>query len=141
MSLLRHPEYCVLGSGGAKACRGPADAEARFNELSVEERSRAPEETLVNVASRRRRAAAAGVNPADAGANELIVVTILVAAEGRLSLPRVSNLEELQGALRKLAALPRSAVQAVEVIWTPQEAGDVLTRDEATRMYPKLNSL
>jgi uncharacterized membrane protein len=29
----------------------------------------------------------------------------------------------------------------VEVLWTPQEAGDTLTQDELLRDYPQLNNL
>ena len=32
-------------------------------------------------------------------------------------------------------------VQAVEVLWTPQEDGDTLTQDDITRDYPTLKTL
>ena len=140
MSLLRHPEYIVLGQAGSKGLRTPEDAEAKFNELSVEERSKVANETLVNVNSRKRKEAVAVASP-EGGSNELIVVTLLVAATGSFSMPKVSNLAELQGALRILAGLPTSAIQAVEILWTPQQQGDVLTRDEVSQLFPKLNSL
>ena len=43
--------------------------------------------------------------------NELIVVTLLVAAEGGLKLPKVTSLEELRSALNTLGGISESQVQ------------------------------
>ena len=42
--------------------------------------------------------------------NELIVVTVLVAAEGNLKLPKVTSLEELRSALNSLGGISESQV-------------------------------
>jgi len=141
LALLRHPEYAVYGASGCATREGPAAAEAKFNELSLEERGKVAAETVVNVGGRRRRAASAGPPAADGGRNEFLVVTILVAADAPLKLPPVTSLAELSTALKRLGAVPRSALQAVEVLWTPSEEGDVLTQAELSAAYPLLNSL
>lgn len=141
LALLRHPEYAVYGASGSATRDGPAAAEAKFNELSLEERGKVAAETVVNVGGRRRRAALAGPPAADGGRNEFLVVTILVAADAPLKLPPVTSLAELSTALKRLGAVPRSALQAVEVLWTPSEEGDVLTQAELSAAYPLLNSL
>ena len=38
-------------------------------------------------------------------------------------------------------AIRVDALQAVEVLWTPQEEGDTLSEDELLRDYPQLNVL
>ena len=124
---------------------GPEAAEASFNELSLEERSKFDSETLVNVNARQRRAAAPATSPAGGDGvgvrNEYIVVTILVAADSPLKMPQVASLADLQTALKRLGAVRADAVQAVEVMWAPQEEGDALTAAELSLKYPTLNSL
>ena len=138
LSLLRHPDYCVYGSVRSKSAAS-ARAEAAFNEASLEERSKIEKETLVNVDARKRSAAAPG--PAAEGANEFIVVTLIVAADSALTMPTIATLEDLKTALKRLGAVRAEGLQAVEVLWTPQEEGDSLTQEELSRDYPLLNTL
>ena len=140
LALLRHPEFCVYGSSGGKQCSSVEEAETRFNEVSLEERSKLAQETLVNAGGKKRRSSSTA-GGRDEGTNEFILVTILVAADGPLKLPPVKSLEDLQTALRRLGSVRQGALQAVEVLWTPQEEGDTLTQAELTSAYPTLNSL
>jgi len=73
--------------------------------------------------------------------SELIVVTILVAAEGRVRLPKVNSKESLIEALATLGAVPASDILAVEVLWTPEEEDDYFTADDLAADYPLLNTL
>ncbi len=52
LALLRNPEFAVYGHGKVRSERVAAAGEDRFNELSVAERGKFEEETLVNVAGR-----------------------------------------------------------------------------------------
>ena len=141
LSLLRHPDYCVYGSSGNKSCKSVAEAESKFSELSLEERSKFEAETLVNVGKAGVRRSSTSAGAGSEAANEFILVTLLVAADGPLKLPPVSSLEELKTALKRLGAVRADALQAVEVLWTPQEEGDTLTLGELTRNYPTLSNL
>lgn len=49
------------------------------------------------------------------GPKELIVVTILVAAEGGFKLPKITSRSELKAVLGKLGSLRKEDVLAVEV--------------------------
>jgi uncharacterized membrane protein len=49
LSLLRNPEYAVYGAASVKSERDLDAGEQAFNELSMEERGKFEEETLVNV--------------------------------------------------------------------------------------------
>lgn len=141
LALMRAPEYCIYGAAKVDSVRDLDAGEDRFNQLSMAERSKFEEETLVNVAGRTKRGSGAGRWGAEPGQNELIVVTILVAAEAGMKLPPINSREELRTALGRLGALRSDQVLAVEVLWTPQDDGDYFTRDDLMVDYPKLNTL
>lgn len=138
LALLRNPDYCVYGEGSTKNPRGLDGAEEAFNEVVMEERGKFKEETLVNVSGRSRRSS---MKSRSSGMSELIVVTLVVAAEGGSKIPKVSDREELKSALNKLGALRSEQILAVEVMWTPQDEDDSYTKDELFLDYPTLNSL
>ena len=75
-------------------------------QLSMVERSKFEEETLVNVSGRtKNRSDVNGRWTAQPGQNELIVVTILLAADTVLKLPPIKSQEELRIALTRLGSL------------------------------------
>ena len=77
-----------------------------LTQLSMAERSKFEEETLVNVAGRTKNGGGVSSRWAgQPGENELIVVTILVAAETAMKLPPIRSQEELKIALTKLGSL------------------------------------
>ncbi|WCJ43930.1 hypothetical protein M5689_024634 [Euphorbia peplus] len=139
LALLRHPDYCISGYSYVDVKRSMEDGEKRFNQLSIEERGKFDEETLVNVNSIKKQSTLSqrgtGFN------NEYIVITILVAAEGVHKLPAVNGSGDLQEALQKLASIPTSKILAVEVLWTPQNENDTLTERELLEDYPLLRPL
>lgn len=143
LALLRHPEYCQYGAASTKGVRGLDAAEERFNEASMRERGKFQEETFVNVSGRTRNTSDQGRFSRGRGptGDELIVVTILVAADGDLKVPSINSQESLRTALNRLGSLRSDQVLAVEVLWTPQEEGDYFTRDDLAIDYPKLNTL
>ena len=73
--------------------------------------------------------------------NEYILVTIIAACDGGLKLPAVNDSAELKTALKRVGAIRVDALQAVEVLWTPQEEDDTLSEDELLTDYPQLNIL
>jgi uncharacterized membrane protein len=139
LALLRHPDYCISGFTSHDINRSISMAEERFNSFSLEERGKFDEETLVNVNNLRKRMM--GAPKADRFNNEYIVVTILVAAEGEYKLPAINGNADLKAALRKLGSISADSIQAVEVLWTPQDENDTLSERELLRDYPLLRSL
>lgn len=139
LALMRHPDYCISGVTSHDISRSLSVAEERFNNLSLEERGKFDEETLVNVNNLRKRMM--GATKSERFNNEYIVVTILVAAEGELKLPTINGNADLKAALKKLGSIPADSIQAVEVLWTPQDENDTLSERELLRDYPLLRSL
>ncbi|KAJ0079109.1 hypothetical protein Patl1_23357 [Pistacia atlantica] len=119
--------------------RSVEDGEKRFNQLSIEERGKFDEETLVNVNNIRKQSTSS--QRAGGFSNEYIVITILVAAEGVHKLPSINGSGDLKEALQKLGSLPQSKIMAVEVLWTPQNENDTLTERQLLEDYPLLRPL
>ncbi|KAK2979005.1 hypothetical protein RJ640_023587 [Escallonia rubra] len=115
------------------------EGEKRFNQLSIEERGKFDEETLVNVNSiRKQRSTSLRAN---GFSNEYIVITILVATEGVNKLPAINGSGDLKVALQKIGSVPSSKTLAVEVLWTPQNESDTLSERELLEDYPLLRPL
>lgn len=138
LALLRHPEYWVYGATTSEG-RTFETAEARFNQLSLAQRSKFTEETLANFDNQLRTSATATLSPEKLDeTGEYIIVTILVGAIGKLSLPDINGEADLRQALQAIGGLSGDRLLAIEVLWTPQAPGDILTRDDLMAQYPNL---
>ncbi|XP_023770259.1 agglutinin-like protein 5 [Lactuca sativa] len=137
--LQRYPDYCISGYSSVDAKRSIVDVETLFNQLCIDERSKFDEETLVNVNNIRKQSATTQ-RPNDFNA-EYIVITIVVAAGGMHKLPPINSSAKLKEALQNLATIPSSSVKAVEVLWTPQDENDTLTKQEYLEDYSLLRPL
>jgi uncharacterized membrane protein len=65
-------------------------------------------------------------------------MTLLVATQGQLELPKINSSEDLRKALSQLGSVSGDRLMALEVLWAPQAEGDVLTRDDLLTEYPDL---
>lgn len=139
LALLRHPDYCISGYSSVDIKRGIEEGEKRFNQLSIEERGKFDEETLVNVNNIKRQSTRS--QRSNGFSNEYIVITILAAAEGEHKLPSINGSGNLKEALQKLGSIPSSKLLAVEVLWTPQNENDTLSERELLEDYPLLRPL
>ena len=139
LALLRHPDLWVYAN--AEVGQVPfASAESTFNRLSMTERSKLRSEVTSNVSGSVARDAGGAAGDADA-VSDYIAVTLLVASRGRLPLKPVNGSEELRETLRILGSVPSSELLALEVIWQPEGAGDVLSADELLTAYPQIKHL
>ena len=139
LALLRHPDLWVYANAEVGQVPFPA-AESTFNRLSMTERSKLSREVTTNVGGRISQAAAGGAGDADA-TSDYIAVTLLVASRSRLNLRKVAGSEDLREVLRLLGAVPADQLPALEVIWQPEGAGEVLSADELITAYPDLTHL
>lgn len=139
LALLRHPDCCISAYSSVDTKRTIEDGEKRFNQLSIEERGKFDEETLVNVNNIKKQKTSG--QRSKSFSNEYIVITILVAAEGVHKLPVINSSMDLKEALQKLGAIPSSKTLAVEVLWTPQNENDTLSERELLEDYPLLRPL
>jgi uncharacterized membrane protein len=139
LALLRHPDLWVYAN--AEVGQVPFQAaESTFNRLSMTERSKLAGEITTNVGGSRGVASAASAGDADA-TSDYIAVTLLVASRSRITLKPVNGSEDLREALRVVGSVPSDQLLALEVIWQPEGAGEVLSADELITAYPDLKHL
>ena len=155
LALLRHPEYWVYGA--TNSLRTDIDsAEAKFNQLSLTERSKFSDETLSNIdsviSSDERKAAEKALKQALDGeesnsgeiqlsnreSGEYIVATVIVGATGNLNLPEINDSDSMRQALQQIGSIGSDRLLAVEILWTPQADGDTLSSDDILAYYPNL---
>lgn len=139
LALLRHPDLWVYAN--AEVGQVPFQAaESTFNRLSMTERSKLSGEITTNVGGSRGAATATTAGDADA-TSDYIAVTLLVASRNRVVLKPVNGSEDLREALRVVGSVPSDQLLALEVIWQPEGAGEVLSADELITAYPDLKHL
>jgi uncharacterized membrane protein len=140
LSLLRHPDLWVYASG--EVGQVPfASAESTFNRLSMQERSKLERELTANVAGRRFSEPAPVAPGASDAASDFIVVTLLVASRRNLAIKGAGTADDLRDSLQKLGAVGADDLLAIEVIWQPEGAGEVLTTEQVITAYPDLQHL
>ena len=141
LALLRHPDLWVYAN--AEVGEVPfVSAESTFNRLSMQERSKLVSEITVNVSGRTSSTAAAGVAAGTSDAtSDYIAVTLLVASRRRLSIRGAGTAEQLRTTLQQLGAVGSDDLLALEVIWQPEGAGEVLSSEELITAYPQLQHL
>ena len=139
LALLRHPDLWVYANAEVGQVPFPA-AEATFNRLSMAERSKLDRELTSNVGGQRFQDGSRAAGESDA-TSDFIAVTVLVASRQRLTLPGASTADQLRQGLQVLGAVAASDLLAVEVIWQPEGAGEVLSADQLITAYPDLQHL
>ncbi len=145
LALLRHPEYWVYGATESQQTNMDA-AEAKFNQLSLTERSKFTTETLFNVDNVIRQenqealpnaeGELANINNQESG--EYIIATIIIGTLNKLKLPVINGTDDLRQALQQMGSIGSDRLLAVEVLWTPQAEGDALTTNDILAQYPNL---
>jgi uncharacterized membrane protein len=148
LALLRHPEYWVYANAEGQQTR-LMSAEAEFNRRTLSERSKFQEETLSNYSAQiKQKSATATLPTADEasavlgqGPGEYILVTLIVASQGKLDLSKVQSAQDVKKALSQIGAVGAEDLLAMRVLWTPQASGDTLTADDLLENYPKLHRL
>jgi uncharacterized membrane protein len=147
LALLRNPEYWVYGNSEGQQTR-LLSAEAEFNRRTLSERSKFQEETLSNYGAQvRQKAATATLAPEDdagaltQGPGEFILVTLIVASQGKVELPKIQSAQDVKQSLKQLGSVGSEELLAMRVLWTPQAEGDTLTADDLVEAYPNLHRL
>eukprot|EP00199_Chlamydomonas_sp_CCMP681_P005632 CAMPEP_0119109064 /NCGR_PEP_ID=MMETSP1180-20130426/17068_1 /TAXON_ID=3052 ORGANISM="Chlamydomonas cf sp, Strain CCMP681" /NCGR_SAMPLE_ID=MMETSP1180 /ASSEMBLY_ACC=CAM_ASM_000741 /LENGTH=240 /DNA_ID=CAMNT_0007094773 /DNA_START=91 /DNA_END=813 /DNA_ORIENTATION=- len=138
----RKSEYVGYCATGGKIYNDPDAAEAKFKEVSFEERSKFKDETFSNVEGRVRK------NPKSnydlAGLKDLdqwMCVTMIMALERKLKLPVIDTVYDVKKATKVLAGISVDELLAFELLWTPEDPGDSYSKDELLTDYPTMVTL
>jgi len=138
LALLRHPDK-VIYAWSDKNRESIDNAENLFNQFSMEERSRASEETLTNVDG--RVSASKTKTHKKTQDNEYILVNVLVVTNDDFNLMPSDSHENLKSNLVALGSITSDDLVALEIIWQPEDEYDVLSKEELLSLYPDLNIL
>ncbi len=139
LALLRHPDLWVYAN--SEVGQVPfASAESTFNRLSMAERSKLDRELTTNVGGQRSSEGAKAAGDSDA-TSDFIAITLLVASRNRLTLKGAASAEQLRDSLQLLGGVGADDLLALEVIWQPEGAGEVLSTEELLTAYPDLQHL
>ena len=113
----------TAGFGGAR------DTEASYRALLVGER-----------AKWEREARRGGSGGGSVGGQTYMVVTVMALLEGGTALPQISSSADLRRALSQLASEvgKEDNLVAADVLWTPQESTDTLSREDMFSYFPEL---
>jgi len=137
LALMRTPENWTHVSASSQPAHRD-QAEEVFNKLSLEERTKFSEETLVNVSGRVTQRSTAIASP-DKDPSAYIVVTLLIGTEHDQPLfGEIRNIQELRQALEAIASIPASHLLVFELLWSPQADTDSLTYDELLTEYSNM---
>ncbi|MFE1748349.1 DUF1517 domain-containing protein [Coleofasciculus sp. H7-2] len=135
LALLRSPENWTHVLASSQTVKSREAAEAIFNQVSIQERSKFSAETLTNVGGRVRRQQPA-MPDLDDGPAAYIVVTLLVGtADDKPLFEEIRTAEALKSALEKVASISPDYLMVFELLWSPQAQTDSLTYDELLTEY------
>jgi uncharacterized membrane protein len=141
LALLRSPEYWSHVRIDSETVNSRQDASRLFEQLSIEERSKVKSETLVNVGGQVQRQTIQISTEDNPNSGYIVVTLLLGTGDDRPLLTPIHSTTELQAALQKLGAISPSALLIFELLWTPQDPRDVLSRDELLSEYPTMTQL
>jgi uncharacterized membrane protein len=137
LALLRHPDLWVYAN--SEVGQVPfASAESTFNRLSMQERSKLEREITANVGGRRYSESSSISAGSSDATSDFIAITLLVASRRRLPIGSTDSADGLRDALHKLGAVGADDLLALEVIWQPEGAGEVLSTEDLLTAYPNL---
>jgi Protein of unknown function (DUF1517) len=137
IALMRLTEYWSHAKVASQTFPDRTQAERFYAQGSMQERAKLSEETLTRDSFGLREKAVTIEENADPAA--YVVVTLrLGTTHDRPLFESVHSTEELKLILDKLAALTTPELLTFELIWSPQEASDSLSRDELLTEYGDL---
>lgn len=137
LALLRSPEYWSHARVSSQTVKSREQASQVFEQLSIQERSKLSAETLVNVGGQIRRQTVE-VNQAADPASYIVVTLLVGTADDQPIATSVHSAAELSAILKRFGGISPAYLMVYELIWSPQDASDSLSRDQLLANYPDL---
>jgi uncharacterized membrane protein len=143
LELLRRKASVVSALTRSKYFRDPLAGERDFNQLSVKERSKFEQETVnkfrgVDYSTGVKSSKGADVD----GKATMAVVTIVMALEGdSTKVSQIDSMNDLEEALRRIAADAKDCLECVEILWTPEDRSETLSMSDVLADYPGLRTI
>jgi uncharacterized membrane protein len=139
LELMRHKDSIRYGALDASGPMSLTNGETKMNAAALAERSRFQVERVRGADGRLHKSEAAATESNDA--LEYLVITVVVATRRPvIQSKEVADPGQLQALLAELGAVPATALLGLEVIWTPADPTDALSKDDLVTTYPELRS-
>lgn len=143
LEVLRRKSSIQAAASAYKHYNQDTTAQRTFNQWSVQERSKFEQETVSKFGgtdlSSRRGSSGGGDSSSKA---TMAVVTLVLSIQGdSTKVPtQIRTLADVEDALRKIAADVKvdDCLTGAEILWTPQDRSEVLTRKDVVADYPEL---
>ncbi|MBD2741655.1 DUF1517 domain-containing protein [Coleofasciculus sp. FACHB-1120] len=135
LALLRSPENWTHVLASSQTVKSREDAEAIFNQVSIQERSKFSAETLTNVGGRVRQQKPVMPSLDDDPAAYIVVTLLVGTADDKPLFEEIRTAEALKSALEKVASISPDYLMVFELLWSPQAETDSLTYDELLTEY------
>lgn len=136
LALLRSPETWTHAAARSKTVATKQAAKEKFEDLSLEERSKFNVKSLSNIDGKVKKQAI--VQSAEDLAAYIVVTLIVGTAHDSPLLKQVTSADELKTALKKLGSVTPEYLMVYEVLWSPQAESDSLTDNELLLNYPNM---
>jgi uncharacterized membrane protein len=141
LELLRRKSSISSAYGQMQYCKEDRQGQRVFNEWSVRERSKFEKENInrfggLDFSTPRRDA----IDSAISSKATMAVVTLVLSLEESLPKVSIQSLDDVERVLRQVASSD-AAVLGAEILWTPEDRSEVLTRKEVLADYPELRAL
>jgi uncharacterized membrane protein len=133
-----------------------SQAQREFNARAIQERGKFEQETVSQYLgvdySAGSSSSSSSLSPSRGGGGGVIdgnkatmaVVTLVIAIQGdSTKLPTINSMRDVQEALRKIAADAKvdDCLASAEILWTPTDRSETLTRRDVVADYPELRTL
>lgn len=140
--VLRNKQYWKAAAFDSTVV-GYDQAEGAYNQRTLAARQRLTYESLTNVGGRVRVGTAPTTSVAmpDESGGGSIVVTLIAAAMMPLPKQPEMSAQAVEAYLQALASAPAEALEAAEVVWTPDEGEEPLSDDDVLMQFPNLTDL
>lgn len=137
LALLRMPENWSHVQASSETVKTRDEAEKRFNQWSIAERTKYTTETLTN-ANGKLVQKEFELDPDKDPASYIVVTLIVGTADDKPLFSEIRTAEALKDILYQLSSLNPEYLMRFELQWTPQVEGDRLTYDEMLLEYTEM---
>lgn len=144
IELLRRRSSIVSASSSYNHFNDNTKAGRDYESKAIMERSKFEKETISKYGGVDYSARTSSPTSSDTGKATMAVVTLVMAIDGdSTKVPRINSVGDIEEALRKIAADSKvdDCLQSVEILWTPEERGETLSRQDVIADYPELRSV
>lgn len=140
LEVLRRKASIVAGSTSYQHFRDVRKAERTFNQWSVDERSKFEKENTNRFGGTDRSVKGERTSSNESRATMAVVTFVLSIQGDSTKVPKIRSTADLEAALSRVAADSKvdDCLLSAEILWTPEDRNEVLTRRDVVADYPGL---